>query len=85
LKAVSRRQFHQHFTRPLFVQKSFLCLEFGFEQIFVQKMCALNVDEIDSRKHGEKYVNVRDYESWPWPLKPKQFLLAHAANIEKVL
>ncbi len=48
-------------------------------------MCALNVDEIDSRKHGEKYVNVRDYESWPWPLKPKQFLLAHAANIEKVL
>jgi len=26
---------------------SFLCLEFGFEQTFVQKMHAFNVDEID--------------------------------------
>jgi len=32
-----------------FVQTSFLCLEFGFEQIFVCKICAKNVDEIDQR------------------------------------
>jgi len=33
------RQFHQHFTRAFFIQKSFesffICLEFGFEQTFV--------------------------------------------------
>jgi len=27
----------------------FLCLEFGFEQTFVQKMRLYNVDEIDPR------------------------------------
>jgi len=35
---VSRCQFHQHFTSAFIVQKSFLCLEFGFEWTFVQKM-----------------------------------------------
>ncbi len=28
-------QFHQHFVRAFFVQKSFLCLEFDFEQTFI--------------------------------------------------
>jgi len=32
-----------------FVRKSFLYLEFGFEQTFVRKMRAKNVDEIDGR------------------------------------
>ncbi len=36
----SSRQFHQHFTHTFFVQKSFLSLEFGFEQTFLQKICA---------------------------------------------
>jgi hypothetical protein len=27
------------------------CLEFGFEQTFVQKMRAKSVDEIDTRQH----------------------------------
>jgi len=44
-----RCQFHQHFLHAFFVQKYFLCLEFGFEQTFVQKMRAKNVDEIDDR------------------------------------
>jgi len=40
-------QFHQRFTRAFFVQKSFLCLEFGFERTFVLKIGANNFDEID--------------------------------------
>jgi len=41
-------QFHQHFSRTFFVHKTFLCLEFGFERTFVQKMRAKNIDEIDT-------------------------------------
>ncbi len=37
-----RCQFHQHFLCAFFVQKYFLCLEFGFEQTFVQKMRTKN-------------------------------------------
>ncbi len=44
-----RVQFHQRFLRAFFVQTSFLCLEFGFEQTFVWKIGAKNVDEIDHR------------------------------------
>jgi hypothetical protein len=32
-------------------KRRFGSLEFGFEQTFVQKMCAKNVDEIDGRNH----------------------------------
>ncbi len=45
-----RCQFHQRFTHSFFVRTSFLWLEFGFEQIFVRKICARNVDEIDHRQ-----------------------------------
>jgi len=41
-------QFHRHFTRKCFVQKSFLCLEFEFERTFVQKCAQKNIDEIDT-------------------------------------
>jgi len=37
----TRCQFHQHFMREFFIQKpieQILCLEFGFEQTFGQKM-----------------------------------------------
>jgi len=33
-----RCQFHQRFTRAFFVQRSFLCLEFVFEQTFICKI-----------------------------------------------
>ncbi len=46
---VIRCQFHQRFMCTFFVRNTFLCLEFGFEQTFVQKMCAYDVDEIDGR------------------------------------
>jgi hypothetical protein len=49
-----RSQFHQRFLHTFFVQKSFLCLEFGFEQTFVQKTHAKNVDDIDTRKERER-------------------------------
>jgi len=45
----SRYQFHQRFTHTFFVRKSFLSLEFDFEQTFVCKIRAKNVDEIDHR------------------------------------
>ncbi len=48
-----RRQFHQHFFTSAFFMKvywaAFLCLEFVFKRTFFRKMCAENVDEIDSR------------------------------------
>ncbi len=48
-KIDSKCQFYQRFFRAFFVQKSFLCLEFGFERTFVKKMLAKNIDEIDTR------------------------------------
>jgi len=45
----TRCQFHQRWTSAFFVRTSFLCLEFGFERIFVSKIHAKNVDEIDHR------------------------------------
>ncbi len=46
---MTRCQFHQRFTHTFFIQTSFLCLEFGFEQTFVRKICTKNVDEIDQQ------------------------------------
>jgi len=40
--------------RAFFVQKSFLCLEFGFERTFVQKTSGKNVDEIEQGWWNEK-------------------------------
>jgi hypothetical protein len=34
--------------RKFYVRKSFLCLEFGFEQNFVQKTLEKDIDEIDT-------------------------------------
>ncbi len=41
-------KFHQHFLCAFFVQKSFLCLKFGFERTFIQKTRTYDVDEIDA-------------------------------------
>jgi len=47
--ALSRCQFHQHFSHEFFIRTSFLCLEFGFKRTFVCNICTKNVGKIDSR------------------------------------
>jgi len=49
----------------IFLQTSFLCLEFGFEQTFVRKIHEENVDEID---HRFKFRDRRLLLTL-WPLK----------------
>jgi len=60
-----RCQFHQRFTRALFVRMFFLCLEFGFERTFVQKTRSFNVDEIDPKCQYRQHFTSRFlYESF---------------------
>ncbi len=53
------------FYKPIFLQTSFLCLEFGFEQTFIRKIHEENVDEID---HRFKFRDRRLLLTL-WPLK----------------
>jgi len=57
LKSLTRGQFHQRYAREFFVQKSFqqlfssyMYLEKAAKTMFIWKICAYNVYEIDTRR-----------------------------------